>query len=189
MKLYLLIGFSLIVAIGTAQTKFEKEVRIKPSEVPETALSFINSFEFDKKVRWYKEYGFDNTSIEAKTKFNRKRYSIEFSKKGVFEDLEIQIDWKKIPTELKQKIDAYLNSKFELYAVEKIQSQYLGEPEQVRQYVINDSSLNDITINYEIVLNTKVDGTFKKFEFLFSSDGHYIKSIEIALKNRDNTEY
>ena len=74
-----------------SQVKYEKEIRLNKEAIPQAAIDFISSLSFSKKVKWYKEFGLDNTSIEAKTKHEEKKYSIEFTPEGILEDVEIKI--------------------------------------------------------------------------------------------------
>ena len=178
-----------IVGSVLGQTKYEKEVRINTDSVPTNALEFVDALNFDKKVRWYQEFGLETTTIEAKTKFNGKRYSIEFSKDGELEDVEVGIKWSHAPGEVRAKIDDYLTSKYERYTVDKLQVQYTGDHESIADFVRGQKGSEDLTVNYEMVFHTRVDKHYKKFEYLFSAEGEYLKSSEIIQQNSDNIEY
>ena len=65
-----------------AQNKYEKEVRVSESEVPPNARNFVDMLNLGSKIKWYKEFGMDNISFEAKTKKDGTSYSIEFSGEG-----------------------------------------------------------------------------------------------------------
>ena len=179
----------LIFNLGLAQTKYEKEVRIKATEAPVNALNFIESLEFNRKVRWYKEFGLDKTSVEAKTKYQGKKYSVEFSNDGSFEDMEVQIGWREMATSLQNKIDEYLRNKYGSYKIEKIQIQFIGDLNVLRPIVKEWQLSESLNINYELVINTKIEKSFKRFELLFSEDGEMLSTSEIVLKNRDNIEF
>ena len=187
----LLCTLFIFVMIGSAigQTKYEKEVRIKEDAVPENAREFIDGLNFDKKIRWYMEFGLETTTIEAKTKFKGKRYSIEFSKDGELEDVEVGIKWNNTAGEVRAKIDDYLTLKYKRYTIDKIQVQYTGDQGSISDFVRGQKDSEGLTVNYEMVFHTRVDKHYKKFEYLFSSSGEYLKSSEIVQKNSDNIEY
>jgi len=100
----------LIASNAFAQYKFEKENRIRKADVPEEASSFVDAMAFDSKVKWFEEIGYDKTSYEAKTKRDGKKFSIEFSAEGVFEDVEIEIETNGIPKNTYSRITDYLTT-------------------------------------------------------------------------------
>ena len=171
------------------QTKYEKEVRLKKHAVPQTAKDFINASPFTNKIKWYKEYGLEETSIEAKTKHNGKRYSIEFSPEGKLQDVEIKIKPKTMPPKTRSNMDTFLKSNYKKYKIKKVQVQYSGAEENVFYFLKNESGIKPIKINYEIVITAKVKRNFKKFEYLFSEQGGFIQFAEIVEKNTDNIEF
>jgi len=190
MKKYL-ISFILILSVyyGYAQHKFEKEYRIKPGEVPENASGFVDSMNFNNKVRWYKEIGYDKISYEAKTNYKGEKYSIEFSENGAFEDVEIEINPEKIPSTAFSIMTEYLSSMHNKYSVDKIQVQYSGNPSSILAFIKHKNTENDVITRYEILISTKVDGTFVMIEYLFSEAGEYIQSSRVVLNRTDNIEY
>lgn len=187
-KFYFISVFLLLTLSSLAQTKYEKEVRIKQNVVPQSALDFVDALSFSHKVKWYKEFGLESTSIEAKTKREGQRYSIEFNTAGELEDVEVQIKWESLPLGVRASIDDYLQGKFNKYRLRKIQVQYVGAPNDMIVFLKNENRIR-VAQNYELVLSAKVDGAYKKFEFLFSGEGNFLKSAEIVSKNTDNIEY
>lgn len=189
-KLFILSLLLLFALCGVSQQyKYEKESRIKEDAVPENAINFVDSMGFNSRIKWYKEIAYDRTSIEAKTKSKGKRYSIEFSDDGTFEDVEIEIRSSEIPTDTYFLIKKHLQSKYEKYSIEKVQIQYLGDKALILHFFQEEIPANQIEINYEIVISTKVDGSFVMFEYLFSESGEAIKSLQVKLKKSDNIEY
>lgn len=184
----LVIGLSFPLAIG-AQTKFEKEVRISLDSVPASARNFVASAPFNKKIKWYKEYFENGTSFEAKTRFQGLKYSVEFSRDGSLEDIEVQRKWKALPASARKEMEAYLESRFKKYSVYKLQFQYSGAPQDLLEWLQNNASTSAVSLRYEVVINTKINGQFKRFELLFDADGAFVKSAEIVVKNADNIEY
>lgn len=188
-KFLILLSLSCLTAIGFAQPKYEKEIRINETEVPHLARSFVDSLNFNKKVKWYKEFGFDKTTFEAKSKAKGKRYSIEFSQDGHFEDVEIEIEPDEIPTDIFRKITDHLSSRHEKFTFDKVQIQYSGKRDFVLAYFRNERNPDGIDIHYEVMIATKTDGIFVLYEDLFSETGDFIRSSEVILHNSDNIEY
>jgi hypothetical protein len=174
---------------GFAQVKYEKESRLKNRDVPAMAKNFVDSMHFDTNVKWYKETGFSASSIEAKTKFNGKSYSIEFSEDGSFEDIEIEIVSNDLPSETFDIVSRYLSERHPGHAIEKIQVQYSGNPTVVLDYFQNKKSDNGLVINFEVVISCKLDGSFTMIEYLFSWNGEFIKKAPIVLQRSDNIEF
>lgn len=188
-RLFFLFLFLSFLNLGYSQTKFEKEFRIKKADVPEQALAFVEAFNFNRKVKWYKEIGINRTSIEAKTKYKRKKYSIEFSPDGVLEDIEIKIKWREIPKETRHTISKYFKSAFKKYRIKKIQVQYLDKDNFLLAQSPQAKATDKPNFNYEIVIAGKVDNTYKKYEYLLTGTGDFLQKAEIVWKNTDNIEY
>lgn len=172
-----------------AQTKYEKEIRIPTDSVPAVALQFVNNAPFDKKIKWYKEFGLNSTSFEAKTKYHGRRYSIEFNNDGILEDIEVQTKWKELPEYERSKMEDYLGERFGNYSINKLQYQFSGQTEVMSQFLIDLEYTEQITQRYEVVIHTKINGKFKRFELLFDWAGGYLSSAEFVPKNADNIEY
>ena len=189
LKFILLLLLSSATLEAFSQQKYEKEVRIKESEVPEDALEFVNSLEISSKIKWYKEQGLDRTSFEAKTKYKGERLSIEFSENGTFEDLEVQKEIEMVESDAYEELTRHFQSELPRYSVKKIQFQYLGDEDDVLEFFLDGELEDDVELNYEIVIATKVDGSFTMFEYLFDEDGEFIRKSKIILKMSDNIEY
>ena len=156
------IGFILIFLVywcpvlGQSK-KYEREYRLDKKKVPQQALDYINAFPFDKKIKWYKEEGLNRSSIEAKTKFQSKKVSIEFNIKGVLEDIEVEIKKKELSAELAQAIDQYLSANYSKHKICKIQIQYTGDSKFL-QKILSQTIINydeELSIHYEIVAKVK----------------------------------
>ena len=175
---------------GFSQSKYEKEFRIKGESVPPKARSFVDSITFDSKVKWYKEISLDRITIEAKVKINNERHSIEFSENGIFEDAEVEIKPDKIPESVNSKISGILSQRHKKYKIEKVQIQYTGGRNEVLSFLRGDRNNSEgITINYEVVISTKMDGNYLMLEYLFSETGEYLQSSEIISRRKDTIDY
>ena len=109
-----------------AQEKYEKESRIKQKNVPSKALLFIDSLNFKNKIKWYKEEGLYRKSFEAKFKYNKARYSVEFDTLGNIEDLEIEVDWEDLKSNISDSISLQLKIDCIKHKIVKVQKQYKG---------------------------------------------------------------
>lgn len=187
-KISFVIGFFLLSSLVFGQTKYEKEYRLKLSSVPEEAQDFLKALGFNSKIKWYKEEGLASTSIEAKTEFNDKKYSIEFDSNGQIEDIEVEVEWKELPTATQTKICDYLTENHQKYKIEKIQIQYTGDSDNLIKKVTN-SAEEGITTHYEIIVKGKTNDNFQLLEYLFSDEGNMVKKSVIVFKNTDNLEY
>ncbi len=172
-----------------AQKKYEREYRISSNKVPPSALQFVADIRFSKTVKWYREQGLETTTIEAKTKHKGNRYSIEFTKEGVLEDIEYLIQWNDIPASTQSKITNFLKEKHQKTKLQKIQRQYTGDRADMLRLMKGEVSDDIITIKYEIVLKARTKGAYETIEYLFSENGAVERKSVIVLKNTDNLEF
>ena len=75
------------------------------------------------------------------------------------------------------------------FSIDKIQIQYLGNKQKIYSYLQNNGTSADVVINYEIVISTKLQGSFTMLEYLFSEEGDFIQKQQIVLKRTDNIEF
>ncbi len=172
-----------------AQQKYEKESRLKEKEVPSRALGFIDSLEVQKKVRWYLEEGFGRSSIEAKFKLNKQKYSIEFDTIGNLEDIEIEITWNELPALLKESISFHLGKDCRKFNIRKVQIQYSGDRSILFSAIKKGDKKGMYIVNYEIVVKCCNTKNVALFEYLFSNTGQPLTVSQIIFKNSSNLEY
>lgn len=185
----IILPFALTANSQQSNLKLEKEERIKIQEVPAPAQDFITSLKMDSKIKWYKEQSLDRTSIEAKTKYKGKRYSIEFSLKGKLEDIEILIDHSSIPESTRNNIQEFLAQEYDKFKWCKGQIQYTGSVQELQKVTQDDFSLPDTQIKYEIIVKTKLNRQKQLIEMLFSAEGLLEQKKQIIFRNIDNLEY
>lgn len=189
--LILLVIISLPISILHGQMKYEREYRLDINQVPPQALKFVDALNFTNKVKWYKEEGFYKNSIEAKTRYQSQKYSIEFDTSGMIEDIEIEINWEEVPLDIRNAIDKYLDSNFQRSKICKVQSQFVGDVE----YLLKITSAktrhsNDyLTVCYELEVEVKRKDKYQKLELLFDEGGKLLKESTIIFKNTDHLEY
>ena len=104
---------------GFGQEKLERESRINSEEVPVTSLLFVDSLNFTRKVKWYREEGLAGVSIEAKSKKEGQKISVEFDSTGNIEDIEIQVEWKTLSDGLKDRITTQLDQECLRYKIDR----------------------------------------------------------------------
>ena len=186
-----LLGIILLTAYNFlfSQPKFEQESRIQKNEVPQPALSFIDSCLFNKKVKWYQEISNEGVSLEAKTRFLRRKYSIEFDTLGVIQDVEIEVEFEEIPETVGAIIRSVLDQKFSKYRVVKTQLQLTGESQKLWELVKTNPSPQITAGQYEIVINGKMDRQHVAYELLFSVTGEVLRESEIITQQTDHLDY
>lgn len=167
----------------------EQEYGIKTSEVPTPALAYVASFGFTKKIKWYFEKNDTNHSVEAKTKWEKHKYSIEFDTTGRLQDVEITVEEREIVPVALQGILSYMTDSFTSYQICKIQRQYSGEPAAIRDLIHKKEASKNVTTRYEIVAQVNNKGVKKRVEILFDEGGKAIQITQLYYRNTDNLEY
>lgn len=171
-----------------AQTKFEKEYRLKNTSIPAKAQAFIDSLPFQEKVKWYFEENNAGNSIEAKFKARKTKYSIEFDVDGKLQDVEIEIKWTDVPKSIQAQITSFLDTNYGFFKIEKIQVQYSGTSDSILDF-FNNKKAKNITPRYELILKTRVIRKVGLFEIVFDEKGAHLSTAQIQFKNTDNLEY
>ena len=172
-----------------AQEKFEKERRIKKANVPAEALSFVEALDIKSKVKWFKEEGLSQKSIEAKFKHHKAKYSVEFDTLGKVEDVEIGVKWSELASNLGDSICLQLNSACSKYKIVKVQEQYSGDASALISMLKAGTNRSSLTIKYELVVKCHQQKKVDLFEYLFSDKGQLISISKIVFKNSSHLEY
>lgn len=182
--LYLLIIFSGLSAFS--QKSMEIEDRVSAADVDGDALDFFSSEIVNKKIRWYYEKNFSGNSFEAKFKYNKRRYSVEFDTSGNIRDIEIKVKERRIPDNVIKNINSYFEEKYTHSKIVKVQLQYKPDVKNFKDF--NDVK-SDLSPSYEIVAKTKKDKIYSLRELLFDMNGELITDFEKVIRNTDNLEY
>lgn len=153
--------------------KMEQEKNIKEEDFPQLALKYLKDhFEGSRKIKFYQEISTDSLTYEAKFKWNKFRYSVEFFPDGRLMDIEKRIPFSSIPVEVTNNIKEKWEEDFKKYKISKCQEQ----------------SSNAGT-RYEIELKGKNEDDRALYEYLFDSNGAFIQKREIILRTTDMTLY
>lgn len=157
---------------GQAQ-KYERESRIKTSEMPAPALAFLaESYPDRGRTRHYEEQsrrGQETALVlfyESKFKFKGSRYSVKFDSLGQLYDVERIIKFDHLPSPVKEEIRDNLGQSFQYFRIEKVQERYAPDGQ---------------LIGYEIEIQGRQDEDVGYFELQYSPKGRRqsLKSIEL----------
>jgi len=169
-----------------SQEKIEKEIKVPINSVPDKAINWLDEvFNQKKKLKWFIEKGEDKVSYEAKFIRKRERYSVEFKEDGNLEDIEIYGNWRKLPLMVRNNISDYSEAQFSNFRIVKIQIQYSGTQEAIKNWIDNDE-LDQLVIKYEIEFYGEKANKKKLWEGLFDKDGHILMRREIILTPSNN---
>ena len=186
LKYIFLIFLFFLPFLSYSQSKIEMEERIKKGDAPFSAQRFVDSLNFNSKIKWFVEQGSGNKSYEAKTKFEGKKYSIEFDSLGDIEDIEVEVKWKQINSSTQNAICEQWHTDFEKFRIRKIQIQYSGKKGDLLDL---KNSTENLIIKYEIVLKGQKNGETFFYEYLFSKEGELEKRQKFYFRNTDHLDY
>ena len=182
-KLLPFLFFLFSFAVLSQEEKREFEKRIDKSEMPNNALILYNSEtpENIRKERFYFEKDGSKKSYEAKYKYAKHRYSIEFSENGNLQDIEIKIKEKEVSEKSFREIKNYLEKKHERYKIEKIQAQFVHRKNArtVFQKALNFKAQSRPD-NYEFIVLVKNNGERQRYELLFDHNGNFLQKRKIV---------
>lgn len=190
MKNLLIVSVLLISSFSFSQEKFEKEYRIEFSEAPQKSQKIITKWEFPKKVKWYAEESNDGKTYEAKTCYEKHRYSIEFSESGEILDVEKTVKFKKLESSLQHVINKTLTKKYKKFKIKKTQIQFTGSENELYEMLFELKSTPKSTVrNYELIVKAKKNKDYEFYEILFDENGNIVKELKFKLTNSLNLEF
>lgn len=172
-----------------AQEKYERERRISIEEVPAAAISFLDSCEFDKRIRWHEEENLTGRSVEATVKQSGLRYSIEFDTLGRIEDIEIERKESDLPEATILAIHQYLDQQFDCYRIKKIQVQWTGNRTALISLVNTGGTHIPHTTRYELIVKGRDETGMHTHEFLFSDQGEFLQRSLLIFRTTDHLDY
>ncbi len=189
-NIILSIGFLLLFPIvSKAQHKYEREYRIKSEMIPQSAQEFVDSIGSDSKIKWYKEISLNDVSIEAKFKHNKKKFSVEFDKLGILQDVEFVLEESEIAPIVYNKMERKLDSLYQKWKFQKIQKHYSGRHSDIITSIHKNEPSNTVKVYYEIVLKGKNLGNTEQYEITFSEQGEIQNIQQIIQDKADHLEY
>lgn len=175
--------------LALSQTKFEREFRVDPTGFPAAARSFAQDGPFDRRIKWLKEESQDGITYEAKTKYNRKKYSIEFDTQGNVIDVEKTIKMEELDDRTRKNLDHGLQETFGRYRISKIQEQWKADDETLLELIRYGRSENTYELHYEIIVKARREGAKDFFEILLTPSGETVRVSRIIYRTSRNLEF
>lgn len=172
--LILTLVFSCYSCLVISQTKNEKEERIKLTELPSSVREIVGALPKKvKRLKFYKETDGRKNSFEIKLKYQKNLYSIEFSKSGELEDIEVLSKLKAIDKDVRIEIKRYFENSFSKYKLIKIQKQYLPTSDTEASVFIEEILSKKIISpsNFEIIAEITTPQKRELREFTFNHIG------------------
>ena len=185
----ILLSILCIAHEAKSQDKWERESRIRASQVPAKAIQFIDSISEKSKLKWFREESLTDTSYEAKFTFQRRRYSVEFSKYGIIEDVEVYMEWEQLSESLRKSIEQVFQQNCLRFKVTKLQVQYSGSHSALIRLFSDNQQAANLEKHYEIVVKCTQKGSIDLFEYLFDDQIKSYKASKIVFKNSSHLEY
>ena len=192
----MIIRFSIVslILLGSSsysfpQIKYEREYKLDKSEIPILAQSFVDSCQFSSKVKWYGEESQKGRSIEAKTKDQGEKFSLEFDLEGKIQDAEWEIKEEQIETKILTIIKQELGREFSKYKIQKIQIQWTGSAISLINLIRKRSSNENYIQKYECVIKGRKAKATAMYELLFGPEGKLEYMAKIQTRNTDNMDY
>ena len=169
-----------------AQVKQEKEARIDKSELPSTVMVLLPQIEKNAKhLRYYKEIDGDKISYEVKLKKAKDNFSIEFSQRGILEDIEVIIP----ESELPETVLKSLKNNFEHVHLKRIQKQFHNDNNNEKQLIEAVFETQLTPTAYEILLSGKTNTSYQQFELLIDSNGTILSKRPVIFKDYEHLVY
>ncbi len=175
-----------------SQSKDEQEKRIKLEAFPAEAQALLQSLpDNSKKLKFYKETDSLKISYEAKFKFNKRYYSIEFDNNGILEDIEVLIKKKKLDKALLKMLTNFYKTSYKSYKFIKIQEQYIPKSHPNESVILDllNGNPSSFEINYEIIAEVKSKAKREIREFTFDNTGQLIKSRPLKSSSYEHIMY
>jgi hypothetical protein len=141
------------------------------------------------KIKWFLEEGLISKSVEAKFKYNRQKYSVEFDTIGSIEDVEILIPNNDIQSATLIAINDKLEKECKGFKIIKTQRQFTGNERDLFLLLEKGIVSEALKIKYELVVKCKGEREVNLFEYLFTADGVLETKSKIVFKNSSHLEY
>lgn len=182
----LIVFLSIPVSVSAQDgLKQEREERIKPDEMPQTAKKYLEGWlDKSRRIRYYYETDGEHTSYEAKLIREDRRFSIEFDETGNIEDIEELIRFKQMPDSVQQTVDSFLTKRYGKYTIRRVQQQFLVNQDE--QY---DQLITQRIENFEIEVDLTEKSGIQSYEMLFDTNGKLKQQRLIVRRSLDNFLY
>lgn len=186
----LLVTLILSISLVYSQEKFERESRIKSSDVPKKASMYVKSiFPDAQKIKWYFEENLDGFANEAKVKQEGTIYSIKFDTLGNLQDIEFIEKFNKLPMQVQDKVESHLQEQYDRFRLKKVQIQWIGDADLLRSVLLDETKNGQYETNYEIEFVGRKDGNAQSYEILFNEEGEHLNTKKIITRNLNHLVY
>jgi hypothetical protein len=180
--------FFIVFGMSAYSQKIERETRIDEENAPVKALDFVNELDERKNVKWYSEKTSGRRSYESKFKHKGNFYSVEFDTLGNIEDIEVIFKLIEIDQKHRKAIKNGVLKKFEKLKWIKIQKQFTGTKNELKQ--VFSGTTENVDLNYEVEVEVKTkEGIWEMYEILIDPSGEIQQMREIQLRPTDNLNY
>ncbi|MCW5518421.1 hypothetical protein J1N09_01125 [Aureitalea sp. L0-47] len=169
-----------------AQEKNEYEKSAKRTDFPHAAEQILQLIPSEAtKLQFYKERDGEHVSFEVKFKHENRRYSVEFSKDGLLEDVEVTMKFRKLQQGIKESIQNDLDKRYNKWRIEKTQIQFTskGNSEETK---LNALAMKpDSQTGYEIIVATKNGAKISYFELQYDAKGTFRGERRVIRRSYD----
>ncbi|MEJ1221181.1 hypothetical protein [Sediminicola sp. 1XM1-17] len=179
-------------SMAMAQDKLEREHRIKKSQVPASAIHFMESkIAPVKKIRYYREIDTSTVHYISKFKKDRLHYGIQFSEDGKFQHVAITVKAIDIPKDSWDNIMQFMNGYFSKHKIKKVYQQYKATKEQSEKVTLKNAFQNLILpdLTYRVLAKGSIEGKCQAYEILVDAEGNLISLKKSLPPNYDHILY
>jgi len=190
-RLKVFTAFFLLVFIGSAQNKYEREHQIKKSQFPPVEQRLLSANSKMKQQRFYKEVDSSQTTYTMKFKLDRLRYFMDFDQNGKLQNIGFRVKEVDIPSDAYSKIESYLTTHFDKVKIRRMHQEYMVLDEKANDKTLKDAFQNMLlpSNRYRLIIATKKNGKRMENEALFNAEGS-LKMIRKTLPvNYDHVLY
>lgn len=175
-----------------SQYKPEREHRIKKSQFPEAALTFVKEQIPDvRRKRYYQETDSSDVSYRVKFRKQRLQYRALFNKGGELHAIDFGITETDVPDEAMQQITDYLDKTFSKYQIRALMQQYVVTGDEPMEKFLKNAFQNLLLpgIRYGVLLTGKQTGSFADYEICFDAQGNFKRQRISLPANFDRVLY
>jgi hypothetical protein len=186
---FMVVAFSPFLLMAQQHIKIEREKKISAEEFPDAAMQLIRPLlENARAAKFYQETNQDGINYEAKLKYDKRFYSIEFDSLQQLKDVEELLDWKKASDIPRAILQQELDEKFRKVKVTRIQKQYILKSSVKQLQSLPPSEEVIVSLNYEIEVEGEMHqkNALQFYELLFDEHGKLLQQRVILKNTTDN---
>jgi hypothetical protein len=190
-KLLILVAviFFPFLMLAQQNVKYEREKKISAEDFPDAAMQLILPLlENAKAVKFYQETNQDGINYEAKLKYDKTYFSIEFDSLQQLKDVEELLDWKKATDIPSASMQQNMDENFSKVKVTRIQKQYnfISSTAQLKTLPPSEETIKSINYELEVEGEMHDKNQLQFYELLFNEKGELIQQRVIRKNITDN---